>query len=641
MVHYLRANHSEAGPQSVVVVDTEGTAVRSERHEGKHLHLLRAGARRMWRYENGQVTREQSGGFIRHDEFWEWLYSVTPRHRTTWIVGHGLSYDVQLLRIWEEIEEGRLVFTGKAKPLNQGPVTGRPPPVWSGCLVLTDPPTIVNCRTRDGRSLKFCDLRNWVNAPLPEIAELVGLKVPPRPGDVATDKDVVDYCEERVDIVTVAFRELVAMVREQALGQFRPTIAGQAQHAWRHPAAPCLVCASGDPEVRALERRAYFGGRTMVYFHGSVLHPGIKGVENYAGVDPFLPKGFLAPVYALDVVCCYGSVMRGNVFPCVHAKTLYEPTRDVALAHSAAYCTLADVIVDSKDVAFPVRKGEDVLYMVGRFQTTLAGPELRPALIAGHVKEVLRMECYVANRPFESFVERLWRIRQLYQLAGHRLKARLAKTMMAVLHGKLAQRNPRWQLEPGKLPLLPWGTFLEYDATAKRSVRYRAVGGVCQRMLEETEPEDGLPAIAAYVTSYARKHMELLRDEAMHHCVLYEDADSIHVNQEGLDRLRLRGWIDDQEMGKCRVVASADRAVYYGRKDYELGDHVVHCGIGRAATQSPRGDFLQEDFQRLDSVVMGRPPAGALSADRSARLHHELLGSASGPEGWTRYLIHE
>jgi hypothetical protein len=639
MAHYLRRNDSEAGPQSVVILDTEGTAIAKDSAGGKHLHVLRAGYAYHWRYERGNKTRCKELRFTTHLDFWEWLYDVAPRGRTTWVVSHGISYDVQLLRIWDEIESQHLVFSGKSKARNPGAASGQPPPLWTGCIVLADPPTIISCKTRAGAPLKIVDLRNWCNCPLPELADTLRMNLPRRYGEDATEDDVIDYCSDRSAISGEAFGRICDVVRHQALGQFRPTAASQAHHAWRHPDVPCRVCASDDPEVRALERRAYYGARCMVYFHGSVLHPSLEGLEKMAGVDPFLPKGFLAPVYQLDVVCCYGSVMRDRVYPCVHSKTLVNPTIPEALAHTAAYCTLADVAVDAKDVPYPVRDGQEVSWMVGKFTTTLAGPELRPAIVRGDVKEVLRMECYVADRPFDRFADRLWTIRQMYQLANCPLEARLAKVMMAVLHGKLAQRLPRWELVPGKLAPQPWGTFPEYDGREGKVVQYRAIGNVCQVEQPAQEPEDALPAMAAYVASYARKLMELLRHEAMRHCVLYEDADSLHVTREGLDRLKALGWLDENEMGKLRVVRSADRAVYYGRKDYEIGDHVVRCGVSRDASVSPRGDFLQEDFQRLDSVVMGRPPAGALSSDRQSRLHHELLGCASSPDGWTRYLI--
>lgn len=639
MYRRIKANSSEAGPSSVFFVDAEGTPVETGVAKGKWVHYLRAFVVAHARRERGQWGRHVETAGSTTADFWGWLSSRLQRHRTNWVVGAGMGYHLQLLRVWEQIQHGRLVFSGKAKALNPGAKTGEPTQTWQGVLCLNDPPVYISCRWANGAPVKFVGIENWTDKTLEQLAQQLGMDKPQTAGDEATDGDVAVACLSRLRVVARAFQKIVDMVSEQSLGQFRPTLAGQAYHAWRHPNLPCDVVGCNDPEVRDVEREAYHGGRTHVYFCGTLYTPNLKGAEQLAGVSPLWPSAPIAPVYHLDVTACYGSVMADNPYPVRLYKTLHGPTPAELWNYLRSYCVIAQVTVETDEVPYPVRHKGEVLWKVGLLRTTLCGPELVPALVANRVKSVGVALIYVADKPFGPFVERIWRMRQMYQLAGKPLEASLCKRLMATLHGKLAQRSPRWQLLPGVMPVYPWGIYTDWSEERKAYVLRRPIGSIVQEESAPGEPPESLPGISAYVTSYARVLMDWIREDAMRHCVVYEDADSLHVTEEGYQRLKLSGWIDDQKMGHCRVVGVTDRAVYYGRKDYQFGDKRVMAGVQRNAVQLPHGDFHQTCFSTMDSVLQGEPPPGPLAYDLTARPSHELLGAAVGPDGWTRYLV--
>jgi hypothetical protein len=619
-----------------MVIDVEGTPAQTPSSGAFHVHHFRRAVATRWRYERGRTTREESASFGTIVDFWAWLISRLDRKRVTWVWGHSIGYDLTALRVWERIERGDLHFGEAVTHSGRDVLAGKSPRVWKGCIVTGDPPTILGCRTRCGRPVKFLDILNWANCTIDELADVLGMEPPPVVADEAGDDLVQVKLRHRAAIIRSAVEEICDMVRTQCLGNMAPTVASQASHAWRHPSIPCRILPTEDGNARRLERAAYYGGKIHVYYEGNVIESAAAGLERMTGQNPLMATVAVGPVYHLDVVSCYGSVMIGNRFPVNHVKTLIDPTVAELRGLLGAFCVIADVDIHTGGEPFPLRRHGDVGYFTGRFRTQLAGPELIRALEANAIHEVYRAQVYVADEPFNDFVRKCWSIRNLYLLAGRRFQARLAKHLMATLHGKLAQRSPRWEVASDLVAPQPWGQYAEMDAATGLIVQYRSIGGTVQVRGDQSEPPDAVPALSAYVTSYARELMLSIRWAAGYRGVLYEDADSLHVTQAGFDELSRRGWIDEHALGKCRVVAKADRATYYGKKDYELGTKIVRAGKQREAVQKPSGDWQQTDFARLDSLLSGRPPVGPLAYDRSMVLEHPPSGASVGPDGWTR-----
>lgn len=637
-VHYKRGNAAESLPGSIAVIATEGTPTPSGESPSKHIHYLRAWAGFAYRIENGEATRQQAADGEDMGEFWLWLYKLASKHRPLWVVGHNVSYDITCLRIWERIEAGEIVFEMMDDANYQGEEGRVKGKVWRGALITNDPPTIVSCRTQSGRKLMFTDLLNWVNLPLNDIAEMAGLSAISPIGDSAGPDDVKLHCRTRCAVIMTAWNRIMTMVRQQCLGQFRATLAGQADHAWRHPKPECKLLPTASDTVRQIERDSYYGGRVHVHFSGQVFRPEIEGIASFQGRDQTLPAVYKGPIYHLDCNGCYGSVMRANPYPVQHSRTLYRPSVQDVKDLMQKYCLIARVEINSQLYPYPKRTNGDVTWRTGELITTLAGPELMEALVRENVAYVDRCEVYIADSPFDAFVDRLWRIRLMYHMASMNFESKLAKWMIACLHGKLAAWANRWEFISGELARDPWGTYSIRGPLTGRSTHYRSVGRQVQRLQDREECPNSMPAISAYVTAYARCLMARFRRDAGHHCTLYEDADSIHVTQEGFDRLLSAGHIDELELGKLKVQQIADTATYWGRRDYRLDDRVVKGGLHKERVQVARGEWQQCDFATLDRLLHSKPPKGPVAYDRIVCEKHELLGAFAGPDGWTEYL---
>lgn len=639
MRHYIRDNKSEAMPTAIVVIDTEGTPVPLTGRPNLAIHYLRHCSASYWRIEGGRRTREVTLETDDYRALWDWLYDRLDRRRSTWVWGHGIGYDLQILRVWEEIEAGRLLFFDPQGPIHGSGTGGKRRRPWRGCLVTGDPPTILSCRTPRGQSIRILDILNWANIPLSEIAAMLGMDMPPPLGEDATEADVREACQTRRDVAERAVEGIMGMVADQALGQFRLTIASQAYHAWRHPSLPCRILPTEPGPARDRERAAYYGCGCHVRYQGQVLPPGTDWAPGLAGALPLMPILYSGPVYHLDVTACYGAVMRDGVYPTVYRRTLDTVPLDRLGDVLAAHGVIALARIDSTTEVYPVRREGQTLYRAGKFDTILPGPELALALANDDLVSVHDVQIYTLDRPFRDICDRLWRIRQVYQMASRPLEARLAKVMLAVLHGKLAQRPERWEFVPELLAPQPWGVYAADDSAAGTIVMRRAIGARVQQLLAQDEGETALPAIAAYVTSYARMLMrDLCLTAGMRDC-LYSDADSLHVTQSGYDRLVAYGRVRDQEMGYCRVEQVAKHAIYHGPKDYQLDDRIVRVGKQRLAVQTPRGDWRQTDFQRLDNALAGDPPPGPLAMDRTLQITHHPIDARVGGDGWTSPIV--
>ena len=123
----------------------------------------------------------------------------------------------------------------------------------------------------------------------------------------------------------------------------------------------------------ALERRAYFGGRSEAFRLGN-----IDG----------------GPFYKLDINSMYPSVMVDAPVP-LALKAVYSYVSKAELrAALRSSLVVADVEVQTEDPIYPRVIDGRLCFPVGRFTTSLCTPELRYALNRGHIARVGGMATY-------------------------------------------------------------------------------------------------------------------------------------------------------------------------------------------------------------------------------------------------------
>lgn len=635
MRHTMRANHATSVPSHHVVLDTETVPDPLPDNPARHCHRFRLGVARRFRFVDGKATRCQEEVFREPDGLRRFVLDQATPKFPLWVWSHNAGFDLTAVGVWRLFETGQLLLSlprQRGKSAAGGDQAGRP---RLGCLVTDDPPTIIHAFTPAGASVWFVDTLNWFLCPLKELGHALGLPKLELPGEVASDEDWEVYCRQDVAILAAAVTALLSFVQKADLGNFRATAASQALALFRHRCMDRAIHIDTRLELKELERAAYYGGRREVYFAGANVPSSWAGLEVLNGAPPDVPYLHKGPTYHLDLTAAYPAAMKGLPYPVAYLKTLVDPPPDELLAAMGATCAAAHVRLDTGLDSYPVRRGQRVFQATGSYDTTLCGPELLRALKSRVVRRVHRAQLYTADMPFDAFVEATWRLRVEAEAAGHVVFARLAKLLANSLHGKFAQRAHRWELLPGAVAPVLWGSYAALDADTGQFERYRSIAGAVQRKGASEEHPESFPLIAAYCSAYCRERMYDLRWIAGLREVLYEDADSLHVTQSGYDSLAAAGAVADGHLGGLRLERGSELAVYFGPRDYRLGAERVLAGLGRKAYEDERGVWHQTNFDRLDCTLNGPPPDGPMVSDVTLSRPVHPIQAAVTPEGWT------
>lgn len=637
MIGYLRRNHRTTLPGAVVCVDTETAPQPHPDRDSWKVHKLSLGVAIAFRLESGRQRSREVFHFTSARQFWGWLTTKLSPRRPLWLFAHNLFFDLSALCFWAEMEAGEYTLT-EPDCLYEPRRKRRPKePRRSGLLATDDPPSIVDCWHRSGAKLHALDTMNWWRCSLSALGSSLGLDKLPMPAAGDGFSDWSGYCLRDCEIVEKAVLRLAGWVKGNDLGNFRYSAASQAYAAYRHRFMPADAQIYTPDDAKPLERRAYYPARQFVHFVGRVVpwQPDAFRLPKQGGP---VEQG---PVYALDVASCYPSVMRGHDYPMRHVKTVTMMSPRELAEWLRVYAGCAEVAVSSEDEPYPYRepagKGGRVLWCVGRFATTLCGPELYRALEGGHVAAVGRAQFYTRGRPFDSFVD--WCLSERAQAldGGDRVAADLAKLVGNSLHGKFGQRSPRWAIEPGLVAPLPWGHFHRSDELFEDVHSYRSVAYTVQRSGDGAESDASFPLIAAYATAYARERMRTICRVAGKRCVLMEDCDTVHVTAAGHDALRSAGWVRPDAPGYLRPVGRYEEAEYRGVRHYRVGDEWTVAGLTLKAKQLPDGRWVQSTFAGPDATIGKGPLAGPLEIETLARDPVPYVPGQVRPDGWVAY----
>lgn len=634
MRYRLAENKRTELPRHLVAVDTETVPVPHPHAEGTCTHRLMLGRAVYWRWDQGTVSRERWVSFRSARKFWEWAYDLARPKQTLWVWAHNAGFDLTTLRIWEEIECGQLRLRECASTSACGSGSGATSHVWSGAVCTEDPPFFIHARTAQGASVKFCDSLNWCLAKLEDIGRWVGLEKAPCPGELSTDLDWYEYCTRDVQILQRLVCRILEECRKNHLGNFRFTAPGQSMQLFRHLPRGCELTIDTRPGPKRLQREAYYGPKCEPRYAGAVIPAGAAGLEALAGVPRGYPTLAKGPVHCLDLNSAYPFVMRHNQFPIRLLSVHRDISPKLLRARMECLGAVARVKVDSGSLALPRRVKGRVVWMRGRFITTLCGPELIRALDFGSVMAIDEAQLFTLDRPFAAFVDHVLAWRQRARGEGDAFGAKLAKLIGNSLHGKFSQRAHRWEMRALVAAPGPWGVFHKRDPHTGRALTYRSVGWNVQEKMDGEEHPASFPALSAYTTCYHREHMQKAIFAAGERDVLYEDADTIHVTQAGLRALERLGWIDPEEPGKFRVEKSTDRVVYHGAKHYEWGGERVCAGLKAKGFVTAEGLWQQEHFLSTNAQLSVGMPIGPVSYEVQKELPGRDIPGRVAPDGW-------
>lgn len=601
----MRKNHSGALPRYIIALDTE-TLPHPIGTEGKRFsHQFRLGVAISVRLVGLKTVGKKVARFKSTEELWTFIKGFTAANYTTWIVCHNALFDMVVSGMPGEFENGSLGIDWP-RSKRSGTIDDNSGRERKATVCIESPPTIIAARvgSTQGR-LVIVDTLNWFNCSLSELGTACGLEKMEMPPFSASDQDWFNYCQRDTEITLETFLALVRWVKENDMGMFRYTGPSQAIAAYRHRCMKHEILVHDNIPVKVLERSGYFGGRFECFRIGRISET----------------------VHQFDANALFPSVMRFNHFPCAldsyHLGDTYLPYPD----DLDPRCSIAEVILETNDDNYPYRERRGVAYPVGRFATTLAGPELASAYNAGRILLCRSWARYRLSPIFTEWVDTFWKMRTDYKIAGNKLYEQFAKMLMNSLYGKFGQRSPEWESVPDRMDALPWMTWADYNsATGERTV-YRSFGWQVQRQRTREERhhaempvadwethakrfsggeiESSFTAVSAFVTAYARSAMNRMRRIAGRDNVYYQGVDSLVVNNQGRLQLETAGQVDPTELGKMRLQLSADHGEIAGCSDYRIGDKIVIAGLSRSRILPNNSAKLQRTFSAKEHLFRG------------------------------------
>jgi len=630
----MKHNKRSGVPGIYVAIDVETDTVKSQVRPGADVCRFRLGCGTRWRIRDGVIAGREDRTFDDPHALWAWVADGLDAKRRTLLCAHNLGFDLTASGFWHQLSSGMFRPVDRSRQKIPSHEADGEPRAQHGLIVLDDPCTILDLENVAGAKLVMVDTMNYYHMALAQLGESLGLPKLPMPGDESGREYVEEYCRRDVEIVVQAVTRYVQMVQADDLGNLRFTASSQSMALFRHRCMT-MPLSIGHPEsARKFERQAYYGARCRAYFTGAVTTPDLEpfyGSQGDGKGGPLLGTG---PVYRLDVNAQYPSVMTGHDYPVSYIQTFYSCTPADLSRALLTYEAVAEVELWATARSYPQRTKEGLRWGRGLFTTTLCGPELRAALAAGAVEQVFGYALYLRGRPFDRFVSEARSMRAKYEAAGDRLGSSTAKILANALHGKFAQRSPKWVLRPDKGHYLEWGHWHDYDITSGVLKEYRQLGGWTQELTSMEEAEDNFPLVSAYVAGYAREMMCQAMAVAGERNVLYEDADTMHVTQLGYDRLSAAGYIHQTEMGKFRAEECVLRATYRGPKNYCLDGAWTRAGVGRRDTVTDDGTCEGVRIESLGQCIDGPPPEGPLIQSVRYTLPVPKIDGRINPDGW-------
>lgn len=572
-------------PSNLLFVDTEtkGTIDPEKHSSSKHTLLL--GVAKAFRLEKSKRTRCDTAVFTKTGEFWSFVRTRLDRSRPLYVFAHNAGFDLTILDFWRfwEDKDAKINFA-----------------------VLEDPPTVISITWKQCK-LIFLDTLNYWRSSLAELAKSIGMSKTEMPGRPEVTKEMIDYCENDVDVIAKAIENYLQYILDNDLGPFCISQASQSMAAFKHRFMTQQIFIHCHEQALTLERESYKGGLVHCFFLGKVP---------------------AKEVYHVDVNSLYPSVMR-NEYPTRFTHYGSDITVKKLSKCLESHAAVARVGLHTKRNTYPVYHQKRLIEATGQLTTTLAGPELRLALERGEVTKVHEYALYDKAVIFKDFVDHFWTERTRYPKETHPVQNNFAKIFMNSLYGKFGQRGYEWvectwdnlqylylmkgvalpeeYTEKNFMPSGHWDQKGHWFIGMNEPIPIRYLGGLIQMKLPRGEHTESFPLVAAYVTSYGRVLLRSMIHAAGKRNVFYCDTDSLFTNRKGYGNLSRAGFVDGRKLGSLKLEHTYKYMAIYGAKDYTTDGESKIKGINARAIKIGEGCYLQNMFEGLRSILKRSP----------------------------------
>lgn len=559
-IHRVRQNHREWSPPQVAFFDTE--TYPQDCPEGE-LHTLRCWTAELHvrRARRAAGLGSSAGYGFTAAELAEQFDIWTEGQTCLWVYAHNLSYDLAVTRLPAELHGRGWAVTGHA--------------------VASDSPWL---RMKRGQCvLTFADSWGWLRAPLEHIGADVGYTKPPLPDWDGSDENWLNRCQADTQILARAMLQLMDWWDSEQLGSWPLTGSAGGWNTWRHRTTVALPLIVPDEEQTAFDRRAIYGGRREAFRHGEV--PG----------GPFTLLDFRSAYPTIAANCALPSARQGN---------FQSLPVDNPLICNKEYGIIAEVEVCTDSPRYPVRVSGRIAYPVGRFRTTLAGPEIAEARRLGHLVAIGPGWLHRLAPHMQEWARWILAVTADDSGAIPAVARRAAKHWGRAVIGKTAAKG--WRTIP--LETLGgggWDYRPAYNAELQAPSHLIDVCGQVSEVISHGDGDNAYPAILAWVESWVRVYLSRAIDDIGR-------ANVITCDTDGLITAMPSRWPDDAPAPmygplELRVKGTYKQVRVLGPQHVITPGDTKLSGIPRSAEPTDDGKLSALLWPKLASQMALRP----------------------------------
>jgi len=551
--HYLTHNLTVRLPKRVLYLDVETKKQVFETEE--HHRLKLAWTCYINKKKQAEKHREQ---WVYHDGTYglcKYIESKTTDETPLYLFGHNIYFDLQ--------SSDFFYFFTKWK--------------WTLSFYYDKGLTYILVIKKGKKTLRILSTTNYFPTSLKKLGDMLGLEKQEVDFEKCSDEELNGYCRNDVEILKRIMEYYFTFIKDNDLGNFAMTRAGQALTAFRHRFMYKKIAVHKSPEIVEIERNAYFGGRVECFRFGE------QPLDDYVMLDinsmyPYVMKNYPVPVRTLDIV--------------------KNPSLEIIPAILKNYGTVAEVVLKTEEPCYAVRMNQKVMFPVGEFETFVCTEGLKHAIENNHLIAVKQLVMYDMEIIFQAFVEEFFALRVHFKREKNELMQQACKYIMNSLYGKFGQKNTVEDrvFEPdGKA----YYRIEAVDLDTHESFTEYKMFNTKVTQIGEKEGSKSLVSIPAHITEYSRFLLYSIIQQIGRDRVFYCDTDSVVCKKSDMDRLHYP--INKQLLGALSIERSFRKFIINGPKHYVMGDTVKIKGVPKKAKKVGPYEYEYSEFMRSAS----------------------------------------
>lgn len=633
--HYLKTTSGASAPSALasVVVDTTlsplapESAVSIPAHfGGAHLTYTRRTARGwsepVYRYFDTRV------------EFWQWLESWHIQKRRLYVFAPVASDALVLLDFWERVDRLGALQPGQTTLANEMIRRGITTPAFRfRRLVQRAKPDIIEY-SFNSKDYTWLSTQNYWDLTLDALSSSVGFMRTSTAPSGTTNTSTTWTPQERCALYLQAARQLGEWWLSLNAGRCGATIGQCALSFCKSRTAPKAVATHQDDRAIRLERMACHGGRASTWYYGE----SVALSHDHARCPIPFPRhrqwNLGRTLYHLDVRSMYVSLLASIDTPTKLISISYDETPDGVASLCKRYCVVANVTLKSPVAEYPHRRGLEVWYPVGRYQSILCGDELVAACAAGLVTHVHCTLIYAKGKPFQRAGQELLQMREDARRRNDPGWESFVKLLGNSLTGKFAQRGGLWEERPHKAAERDWGEWIECDFASGKNRRFRAVAGMVTELVRDARGNGLMPAVYAHLTAAGRMMMTRIRAQCPDRSVVSQDTDGMWAIPEAADILRSHLGENEGTPGHLRIVTRSTATRFWSPKHYWAANRWTLSGLHNPSTLAADLSFQDEYTQNTIRGSSHEPPTTVNLVTREVTLSCLPHDGVIGEDGW-------